>query len=290
MFFNYKTTVLLIAVLFCLSFRISAQSFTDGLYMVQALSRTFDKARYLQEQSSYGFDDNICMLGAFVRKSESVKWSTTLRVGKKYVIVGGGDEDATDLDIIVRNSIGQIVVNDTQTDNNPIVQFDVNSTGKYTIELKLYGCSTNASYVSMAIMRDGANRIPKQNLSTILTNLYSIWNDVNTVYPLTFLPERNQWCVYGSVLEDGQKSTVTNVTMGRGTTVVCARSDSNAQDIDICLQNGSSQNLKCDASADDRPAVVYETTGYGTYGVETKNYESSGKRAFIMTSVLRVKQ
>lgn len=268
---------------------LTAQEFRDGLYMIQSLSKTFDMASILQQRTSFGFDNSTCLLAAFVRDGESVIWRTRLEVGKEYALIGGGDEDATDVDIIVKNSMGTTIVADNKRDNNPLVSFVAQSSGYYSFELKLFDCSTNASYCSLAIMKKGGNIVPKGNLNTILENLYASWKNMNRRLEVSFFSARNQWCIFGAVLGHRGESGVNNISFGSANTVLMSRGDSNSDDIDLCLLNASGGELKCDEATDDRPVVVYRTYADRYYGLKIKNYDSNGRKSLILTSAMRVK-
>jgi hypothetical protein len=257
----------------------------DGTYMVEAIAKTFTKGKILQEISSYGFDDNVCLLGAFIKKSNVVTWSTYLEYGKKYALIGGGDKDAKDLDITVRNSSGEIVVQDGKIDANPVVLWTASSTGKYTFELKLYNCNTNGSFCALAIMEQYANKIPSSNLTQSLSKSFAMWEGAEGVYNIKFHDKANQWCLFGMVLESGKSQTITNLDLDTLSHLFISTGDSNVDDIDLCLLNSNSSAIKCDEADDANPVVRYQTSNSFYYGLKTKNISSSGL-SFIITSIL----
>jgi hypothetical protein len=261
------------------------QKFHDGLDMLGALTVTLKKAKILEENSNYGFDNYVCLLGAFIRESKSVKWSTTLEPGKTYVLIGGGDDDATDIDIIVRYPNGNIIAKDNDPDNNPVVSWTTNSYGKYSFELKLYSSLTYGSFCALAIMRKYANTVPTNNMATAMASSYLLWENLEELANVKFHDLNNQWCLFGMILDSGQNQITTSINLGNDEHIFVSTGDDNSIDIDLCVTNNSKRALKCDEESDSTPMVRYYSSNSYYYGLKTKNIRSRGK-SFIITSIL----
>jgi len=261
------------------------QEFGDGLAFVKAIALTLARASVLESNSSFGFTYGTCLLGAFIRESNFVKFNMTLQAGAEYALIGGGDDDATDIDIVVKNSAGMVVVEDRGIDNNPVVRWRAGTTGTYTFQLTLHSCAANGSFCAMTIMKQYANTLPTSNMSTALANSYRMWRTTENLLNIKFHDKQNQWCLFGNILSPNDNQTVTNLDMGTLSHVLISAADNNARDIDLCITNNQGQALECDQADDPRPVVQYNTNNSYYYGVKTKNISSNG-RSFIITSIM----
>jgi len=94
-----------------------------------------------------------CIMGGLFTQGQEFGITRAFSRGH-YEIVGWGDSRAKDLDSSVHNTDGSEVASDTETDNTPIVPFDVNGKGttRCTVNLKMYNSKGNAFGVC-AILR-----------------------------------------------------------------------------------------------------------------------------------------
>jgi type 1 fimbria pilin len=262
-----------------------AQEFSDGLYMIQAIDRVFENSSYLEQNSDFGFDYNTCLLGAFVTKSETVSYSTTLRGGYEYAIIGGGDDDATDVDIYVYDSDDNLIIKDSETDRTPIVRFTPESGEVYTIQLKLYDATANGSFCVMSILREGGYTVPKSNLTTASRNSYDWWVNAENELDVRFHDKGNQWCMFGALLKEGASCQINKIDLGTTDVIMIGTSDNNAEDIDLCITDNSQNSLKCDTKSDNYPIVQYSASNDYYYGMRTKNYSSGSRTALIISTI-----
>ncbi|MVM41300.1 hypothetical protein GO730_32485 [Spirosoma sp. HMF3257] len=260
-----------------------AQSWQNGRYMKQAINETMVKAVLAEQSTSAGFANGICFLGAILKKGHEVGWTTTLMGDQEYIFIGGGDQDATDVDISVSNTPGTLLAKDTQSDKTPIVQFTPTRTGQYTIKLKLYS-GDNDSFCCMAILKEGGNRVPAGNLDNVVGKIINYGARANEQKGgAKFHDLTNQWCMYGAILDEGSKTEIENLNLGYQNHAFLAAGDQNSEDLDLYLLRNETE-IKKDTDSDSVPNVVSETYG-SNYGLKVKNHASSGK-TFAMFCIL----
>jgi hypothetical protein len=73
-------------------------------------------------------------------------FSMQLEGGKCYAILGVGDNGVRDLDLILKDSNGQTLDQDVETDARPIVRVCPDDTGQYTMTVRMYAGSGNFVY------------------------------------------------------------------------------------------------------------------------------------------------
>src|SRR6185503_7290248 len=99
-----------------------------------------------------GFDrDHACVLGAFVDTGKMQSMTQSFTGGRTYALVGGGEDNATDVDIAIADSSGTVLVSDTQDDAMPLVKFVPPADGSYQIRLGLSKSTASGAFVAVAV-------------------------------------------------------------------------------------------------------------------------------------------
>lgn len=282
----------LASVFLLLSFHsMLGQRWAPGEYLDEALTATFSKANIVVESTEYGFMDNVCVLGAFLEVSEEVGWNTYFYQGNDYLIIGGGDTDADDVDLEILDMNGVVIHKDTEDDNTPILKFTPRTSGKYQIKLKLY--SGSPSFCAVAFLERGGNRIPENNVTSCIRNVVSTGREVNELVEdagasgLKFHDLGNSWCAYGAVLRNSEELTISNIYLGSELHSILAVGDVNTSDIDIELKDKYDRIVATDSDSSKEAVVSVEADDAQRYSLTIENYESSGK-SFIFTTVFTV--
>lgn len=255
-----------------------------GQYMIQAWSKTIASALYLEENSNFGLKNDFCVLGAYLGEGKSVSLSTYLSRSNEYVFIGGGDEDATDLDIRIKSESGTLLTEDNERDNNPVVRFQPRSSGTYTIELDLYDCSANGSFVCIALMKKYGNTVPVSNVVDVGKKFFEIGEEFcRRLGGVKFHDSYSSWCMYTSILDEGEYSQMGNVRLGSSNHIFYAVGDQNIDDVDLSIYDGNA--WETDDEVDSLPILDIRSYSYKRYKVKTKNYDSNGK-SLIITGIL----
>ncbi len=266
----------------------AAPEWRPGHYMGQALSHLMETAVRVQAQTEYGFDGaGTCVMGTYLEGGTNIRMSRPFEANVSYAIVGGGDEDATDVDIAVLTSDGQLVKKDIETDNKPLVEFVPPADGNYQIVLSLP--SQTGSFAAVAIMRKGGYNVPVKNLgesfgSTLRTAAaYSRrTGEAQGLAGLKF-HAGGDWSLYSVVMNKGESIGFSGLDLD-GTHVVLAGSDGVARDIDLEVKDASGNVAGRDVEKDNQPVVVVNASP-GSYSVRMEVHEA-GAPSLVTVLVL----
>ena len=97
-----------------------------------------------------GFSTRNYIIGK-LDESDTDSWTMTLYGGNDYVLVGACDGDCGDLDITVYDEADNVVARDTEPDGVPVVELDLESQGRYRIQMKMYECRVEPCYFGLGI-------------------------------------------------------------------------------------------------------------------------------------------
>lgn len=80
-------------------------------------------------------------------------WTFPMRANTDYIITGACDNDCSDLDITVKDASGRVVEKDATTDDVPVVRFTPGSSARFTVEVKMYACSSAPCYFGFGVFQ-----------------------------------------------------------------------------------------------------------------------------------------
>jgi hypothetical protein len=261
-----------------------------GVYMKEAVAGVMSSARTIADLGEFGYVSGTCFLGAYLEPRGFSSMTVPMEEGVTYLILGGGDSDARDVDIQLVDSRGQVVAKDDDADATPLVEFTPPFAGKYTIRLTLFAAD-RGSFCATAILRRNGYDVPVRNLVDATVHLIAQCEAVWRAVPgqVGFHVSENQWAVYGAILEQEGSTTITNMDPGTRRLAFVSAGDDIAEDIDLWLLDAIDRTLAEDIDADPRPVIVHNTRAGANYGVRTKVARSQRQGAsLVLTAVLEV--
>ena len=82
----------------------------------QALRAVVEGSKEAIEKTEVGFRPGICVLGAYVRAGDSVKFGSSFEADKSYMVTAGGNDSAEDIDVAVHGEDGSVLAEDDTED------------------------------------------------------------------------------------------------------------------------------------------------------------------------------
>ena len=105
-------------------------------YLEQALKRILASATVLN-LVNYDYVSGNSLFGAYLEEGDYQSLGCNFEKNVNYFILAAGDNDILDLDLALLSS-GEVLLEDTETDANPILQFTPNYSGRMTIRMTNY--------------------------------------------------------------------------------------------------------------------------------------------------------
>jgi hypothetical protein len=115
----------------------------------QQLESQLSAAREIAESENLGV-----VAGPFFGSlAEDATDTFTLSVekGRTYQIVGVCDNDCSDLDIRLKNNRGEVIGEDELDDDAPVVELVPTISGRVTIEVEMFACSSAPCYFAVEV-------------------------------------------------------------------------------------------------------------------------------------------
>lgn len=233
---------------------------------MEALAKTCFLANKIQQDSAeLGlYEDGPYLVGTRLTMGQSRSGKFTFQRKVEYALVGWGDNDARDVDIIVRDSDGSVVAMDVATDATPIVRFSVPRSGDYSVELKLHAPDTagDCCFCCFIVLEEDGWSVPLSNCVDAIVNLekvadYVVRHEDGNVR----IANGDCWGVSGIVLKEGQFYSSTNLNLEDGRHVLIGAGDGHARDLDNTVQSPGGTTLGKDEAADQYPITAFRSNG-----------------------------
>jgi hypothetical protein len=278
---RHNHNIIIAGLLLVSAWQGQASDWRPGSNLHTAVGKVLATGVIVERKTTLGWSKNLGFMGAFVQPGGRVTMELTLNQGVTYAFIGGGGEAASDVDIRILRG-GVAMAKDTQVDANPMVVFQPNSTGRYTLELSMYQGRV-AEFLAVAVLTSDGYRLPVENLDAALDKVVNMGTFLNgRTAGVRLHDHSNQWCMFGWVLRPGEEQGITNITLEPGKHYVIGAGDGNAQDVDLrVVANG--QDVAADQDADATPFVTLNNSG--TRDLWVKNVRSNGP-AIVTVTVL----
>ena len=264
---------------------------TAGNNMLEATAEMSGAALAIIEKNPrMGFANGICLFGGRIQSGKSTGWTRSLTMGKNYVFVAGGDKNALDVDLTIKDSTGKVVAKDDDNQAVAAVTFAPQTTGTYNVTVTLHDSKkSQPAFASMAFLQEGGSKVSTDNLATALANNFALAEALNSEFAgkikLFFNDRANQWALFGSILNPGEERSFNKLRFSTGTGVFVAAGDNNTSDVDLFLLNDSNKILAKDDDGDGKSIFEADTVEGESYSIKIKNTKAKSSSFVIAMSL-----
>lgn len=289
---RFSLSLLAIAALVLNSSFAQAQDdeWVPGKYMIQAVGEMLDAADTLQQKMGYGYAEGACMVGTLLDPQSEYTMTRQFEKGIQYAIVAGGDEDATDIDVVILDSKGNEVISDDSEERLGVIEWTPDVTSTYQVKVSLFEAKQE-SFCAFTVLRQGGYNIP---LQTAIDAAGKFFGDCNQIVAAAgeenktvgFLGGNGQAGIWGCVLPKGESLTMTNVIPGSGQAVMMGRGNDDNVDVDIFVLRDETA-IGEDTAEDSFPRYVGNFKDNVSYSVKLENVDAADETVFVMGGVLK---
>lgn len=195
--------------------------------------------------------DSSSLLGARLRARSSSAMTVQLEALTDYVFLAKGPE-GVDLDIVLVDDDGDLVAADREDDEAPVVAFQPERSGPYTVQL--INASSRSVYAVMAML--SSDGLPlrlgymRQSLAPLLADAHRAMEAGAGV------DEEGGWSFMATLLSENETHRFSGLPTRGRPGLALARGDSDARDIDLVVRSGG-RRLGEDIASDAIPRVSF---------------------------------
>lgn len=225
-----------------------------------------------------------------------------LTAGVNYAVAGSCDSDCSDLDVIVYGPNGAKVVEDTATDDQPVVTFQAPQSGRYRLDVRMYVCNTNPCFFAAAVYARtgggsggalpvlGPNGVQGSGGSTAASNDYDgqVSGYLDTMEATG--ARTGQRRLFRSPMlhlaPGAQEDYPVTLSAGKAYTFAGA-CDNDCSDLDIQVMDSAGSKLLEDTETDSFPVVSFTPSAAGLYRVRVIMYACSSAPCSAQLTVMQ---
>lgn len=278
---------LLIMVTFLIPAEIKAQTSIFD-YLTQALSKIVAGATVIN-LANYDYVDGNCIFGVYLSKGAAHSLSTQFEGGVNYYVFGAGDNDIIDLDLTLLSSAGEVLLEDSDNDATPILQFKPNYSGNMILKIKNYN-SYQAGFCVMVILRESDSG--NFSMNQIAQALDNVIKNSRITYLFSSRFARNTFCLFGGRLNNGEDTFIYNTQPPAGRYAMVGAGSNNISDVDLFVIRQQARDyttgteIAKDTATDNHPICTFTVNPGYSYLLMHKNYASYGNSAGFVFSIL----
>ena len=250
-------TKLLLLVL--LATPLSAQSWDAADRMVATLDGVYAKCNLMVALSGQEWRPGLCLTAAELEVGATVSLELELEAQEEYTFIASSEQRDNDLDLYLRNADNEVVSADDRTDGTPVLQFTADSGGRYTIQVQLVRATAPTAFVGLGMLGSDGRSFADPEYRIVSTQFGAAAGAVRAAGGASrFGAGRNEWCVYGYLLEEGQGATISGLRLARGSNFIAATGTDDVKDLDLYLADEDLNILRRDRDPDPYPMIEYD--------------------------------
>lgn len=200
-----------------------------------------------------------------------------------YAFIASADNETSDLDLYLRDSLGTVLAADREPDATPIIEFRVERTGNYRLQLHLAGSQTAANWVGVALLRSGGEVIVENDFRAALDRFGTT---------KAGLPPGKQWArapgiwpLQAVVLPAGKGLTLSGIAPGPGTTTWAAAGGPAVRELSLYLANARGEILAGSRTYSPFPLLTHRTDDRQAYDLRIESRKQK-RPGFLLLGTL----
>jgi hypothetical protein len=257
-------------------------------YLSQALTKIVASATIVN-LANYDYVSGNCLYGVYLSEGESQSLIRHFEKGVDYYVLGAGDDDIIDMDLALLSTTGEVLIEDTDDDATPILQFTPNYSGKMTLKITNYN-STQDGFCVMVILRESYSG--NFSLYQIGEALDNVIQNSQVAYLFSSRFARGTFCLFGGRLNERDGTYLYNMQPSPGRYALVGAGSDNISDVDLFVVRQRARGVTTgaeiakDEETDNRPICTFTVYSGYHYLLRHKNYSSYRKLPGFVFSVL----
>lgn len=248
-----------LVLLLLLTGRLSGQAWEPAERLIGALDGTVAKCNLMEALAAVAWRPGLCMAVVELDRGATASLQLELDAGSRYLIIASGEGKGNDIDLYLRDGGGKLVSSDDQPDGTPVVEYTPAAAGPFVVQVHLPDAGDSTRFVSLGILVDRGVTLADEEYRKVSRQFGAAAGAVRAAGGATrFGSGRNQWCVYGYFLREGEGATLDNVTLPAGRNFLAATGSEGIRNLDIYLADEAYTILRRDRDPDPYPMVEFD--------------------------------
>jgi len=249
------------------------------------MSRAFDKGSLMVALSPVSWRPGLALAATHLPAGETVSLELHLSRRHDYAFIASTNDETSDLDLYLRDSLGNVLTADREPDATPILEFRVERTGNYRLQLHLSGSRTAANWASVALLRSGGETIVENDFRAAIGRFSATKDALEPAHRWVRMP--GSWPLQVIVIAEKKGLTFTGIAPGPGTTTWAAAGGPNIRDLTLYLANERGEIIGRSRTSTPFPLLSLSTDGQQVYDLRLESRRQK-KPGFLLLGTLKI--
>lgn len=226
-----------------------------------------------------------------LRDGDSETITLSVQAGVEYGIIGGCDQDCTDLDFALRDGGGNVLDSDYAPDDFPVIRFRPRRSGAHYLDVRMFDCEVGPCWYAYRVYRRDGGRVTPIPRDRTENAWIRVARDELARYAPRFFPSSQGWRLTGEAtigsLPDSRSEDRSLRLEGGGTYGIIATCDQDCSDVDLFVYDDAGRELDSDIAPDDYPILEFRAPYSGSYDLRVRMYDCAADPCYYAYEVYR---
>lgn len=270
--------VFLLALLLLPCTSVRAQT-NDSKQFHQAIDQAFEKGNLMVAISTVEWRPGLSMAATKIATGKTITLELALSRHESYSFIATSISENTDIDLYLRDSLGNVLASDKEPDNTPIIEFQVPKTGNYRLQLHVPASDKAVNYVSLSLLQSGGHSTLEAEYRDVSDRFFSAATAVENSHPdISWSSSNQQWSILGYSLVSEQGLTLNNLRFNTSRYYLAATASPKFEHLALYLANSKQQIIDSSPKGSSFPLLDFNASDKERYDlrVSTGAYHSPG--------------
>lgn len=250
-----------------------------------ALHTAFEKGNLMVALSGREWRPGLNMAVASLETGQSISLNIHLEANTAYTFIASNAGGPGDIDLYLRDPAGQILEEDREDDNTPIIEYQISKAGEYQLQLHLVSAQFQREFIALTILQAGGVSISEQEYQQVSNAFFGAAEEIMaTEAAAGWQRQPYQWCAYGYVVGDNTGVTLQKLRPKEGKIFFAASGSPLLQNIDLYLASENQRIVAADMGPDAYPLISYDCPANTSFDLRVE-VERAKKPAFLLVGV-----
>lgn len=275
---DYRTLLLLALLTFpCTSGRAQPARNADPEALQTALVRAYEKANLMVALSAQEWRPGLAISATRLDAGETITVALNLSRRHNYTFLAAAASAMTDVDLYLRDSLGNVLFSDREDDGTPIIEFRVPRTGNYRLQLHVSAADAPTNHVAIALLRSAGKPIIEGDFRRQTDQFFTAAARLsNQKDAPQFTTSPGHWPVQGYLIAPEHGVTMTNIRSNTEKLTLAATAGLEAHEITLYLANDQQEIVTQTRGKSPFPLLSFPPDAERRYDLRI---ESPGRRS-----------
>lgn len=181
------------------------------------LNRVFEKGNLMVAISSLEWCPGLAIAAANLPAGATKSLQLSLTANTNYAFIATAANEATDVDLYLRDATGKVLFQDQEEDGTPIIEFRVPDSGNYQVQVHLAAGDSTTNFIALSLLQSSGLPIVERDYRLLSNRFFtSAFALIEASDGLRWLDETEGWPLLGFLLSGNDPIELNSLSFRTG--------------------------------------------------------------------------